>query len=112
MSIGCFVVVGPNGYAFVESEQPLIELEDYCRAMRRNYACNNCGWQVHFKDNDSHAGDRCKKCDQGTYQIVSDIDIDANMARIKKLVAANPERYTKIVDGQVTTKKSQDARTP
>ena len=92
-SIGCFVVQTAEekpGYNFIESQNPEIELNDFMVKMKRKLTCKVCGIEAVPNDNQDHVGDECPNCKQGKLERLHDVDVGANMNRIRDLI-----KYTK-----------------
>jgi len=86
-AVGCYVLVGKNGYSFVETKDPDIDLYAYMKKMLRDWKCDNCGAIGKAKDENSHAGETCPQCKTGKLEYANPIDIEANMRRIRRLRA-------------------------
>jgi DNA-directed RNA polymerase subunit RPC12/RpoP len=82
-SVGAFVVQSKNGYTFIESTNPLVELPDYMSKMNRVYHCTACNADMQGKDDTSQAGTECPVCHQKTVDYKSYCDLEANMERIR-----------------------------
>lgn len=87
-SVGAFVVCTDQGVAFVESENPLVDLPAFMRGIQNQYRCVKCNADAIANDGKDHAGEACTipGCDgkmKRTYQV----DIEANVKRIEKLLA-------------------------
>ncbi len=110
-SVGAYVIVTDEGVAFVESENPPIDLRAYMAGIFNKYTCPTCGVQYLSNDNidiirawaqanqdknykevepivlKDHAGEECPQCKKGIVKHVNTIDIEKNMERINKLIA-------------------------
>jgi len=84
--VGAFVIESPAGFSFVESEKPEDELIKYMTGMRRQYICNTCQTPLTANGDDDMEAGECPVCKQKTLKRRFDIDIDANMKRIRTRV--------------------------
>lgn len=86
VQIGCFVIEGTHGKAFIESDDPETQIPEHMRNMNRQLACENCGYEARAKDDEDYTGDPCPQCGNGTMARLSTVDVDANMRRIRRLL--------------------------
>ena len=86
----CFVIEGPQGYTFIESDNPRREAITFMRDIRRTYACTECKCIGLSQDDVDHTGENCKSCPHGKMERINDIDVEANMARLETLLANTP----------------------
>jgi hypothetical protein len=92
-SVGAFVLEGMDGgMTFIESENPEIDLNNFCVKANRKFACNQCGIQAIAEDTKDHTGEPCQRCKEGTLVKKHAVDVDVNMQRIRKLIAYVEEK--------------------
>jgi len=84
--VGAFVVKSNGGVSYLETPNPLEDLPRYMATVRRAWKCPKCGTQATSKDDVDHSGEVCQACHNVGMQRLADIDIEANMERIARLV--------------------------
>lgn len=85
--IHCYVIEFSTGAAFVEAENPLVDLPNFMVQRTRSYKCLNCGYHAVRNDDKHVANDECPSCHAKAMNQETKCDIEKNMARIKSLVA-------------------------
>ncbi len=88
--IGCFVLNGPKGHTFIETEVPLNDIPAFMKQMRRTYVCEKCGAQGISNDDAGHDAENCKACPNGRLFRINDIDEAKNLKRIERLIKDRP----------------------
>lgn len=96
--VGCFVLSGPAGETFIESENPLQDAPGYMRTMFRTYRCKACGLVGQAKDDADHTGENCPRCPHGTWAHVNKINLKANVKRLERLVRGMVKPIEILVD--------------
>ena len=92
--VGAYVIeAGPHRMSFIESADPEIEARAYMVKLKRKYGCPNCGTQADAPDDRDHTGTQCRSCGKpdALVNLSTDLDIEANMRRIRKLVAGQAQ---------------------
>lgn len=85
-SIGAYVLEAEGGAKmFVESTNPDIEIPQRIIELYRHYHCTNCGAKATANDWENHVDGQCPYCGEPKLARVSQIDLLANMARLKSL---------------------------
>ena len=90
--VGAYVLEGPKGYTFVETENPLVDCRNYMIRLKRTYVCKVCGCTGVANDNADHNGEHCKLCPHGEIHQMNDIDVEKNMKRVIKLIPKPPSQ--------------------
>jgi DNA-directed RNA polymerase subunit RPC12/RpoP len=85
-SVGAFVLMSDKGMNFVESDNPITELPDYMKNVMRRYSCSECKIKIEAADKENHTGNECPSCKKGKLIREVEIDVEANMNRIQKLL--------------------------
>ena len=85
-SVGCYVINGPAGYTFVETENPRTDIPRFIIGLLRSYICDSCGNNGVSPDDTEHEGDNCKICAHGVMHRINKVNLKANMHRIDKLI--------------------------
>ena len=100
--VGAYVLEGPKGYTFVETDNPLQDCLNYMIRVRRTYICKVCGGSGVANDNADHNGEHCKLCPHGEIHQINDIDIEKNMRRIKKVMPKIVPRIDPAAPGELS----------
>jgi hypothetical protein len=76
--------------AFIETNDPERDMYNTMIVMKRKFIFDNCGAVGQAEDDTDHTGKRCPGCGKpnGMQPSSPELDIDANMRRIRMLVKA------------------------
>jgi DNA-directed RNA polymerase subunit RPC12/RpoP len=86
-SVGAFVIVTEKGVAFVESDNPGVELRKFMEGVSSRYRCDKCGSEVVAEDGKDHQNEACPGGCGGNIHRVTEVDIEGNMRRIDGHIA-------------------------
>jgi len=95
-SVGAFVVVTDQGIAFIETNNPLVDLKVFMDGLLRQYKCDKCPATAMSNDDKDHTGDKCSICKNGDMVRTLKIDVEGNMDRFNKLLAFLRARETAV----------------
>jgi hypothetical protein len=75
-----------GGKNFIEAVDPEVQLTAWMIKMSRIYVCQQCGSVGEANDGDNHNDEACPVCAGGKLLQQNPIDIDKNMARVRRLM--------------------------
>lgn len=100
--VGCFVLTGPAGETFMETENPMVDCRNYIVQVLRTYRCGTCGLVGQASDDDEHTGQNCPRCPNGKWVPVNRVDMLQNMRRLARLVKGNAKPIGLLTDPELS----------
>jgi len=101
--VGAYVIKTSNGLAFVEALDAEKDLPAYMGSILQQYQCTTCHSQAQGNDAKDHSGEDCPACTEqkkinpaipvGKLKRRAEVDIDANMKRIRMMIERSKEIF-------------------